>query len=269
MRTMLEMHGKNGIWSLLLAVALAGCGSSSGSGGASTTDTAGADSSGADAVADSTGGTDGSGSVDATGGSDTSGGSDASSSDTAADSSGDAADAAAACTLPDEGVCTGTVLSWCADDGKQTYDCADDSADFAVTCGKVSESWGYDCLVPTGEDCTFLDADDNLDWSFCAGGAGAACAYGKDVAPACMTGAPTCGDDDIGTCKDGFAVMDCAGGQGWLLDCKAMGATCKAGTEGATCEGVAKGGACDGEVVTCATGTTCKIAQDDVIGICE
>lgn len=267
MRTMLGMHGKNGIWSLLLAVALAGCGSSSGGGGAATTDTA-------DVVTDSTGGSDGSG-VDATGGSDTtaasdtSTGSDASGADTTTDSSGDTADTAATCTLPDEGVCTGTVLSWCADDGKQTYDCADDSADFAVTCGKVSESWGYDCLVPTGEDCTFLDADDNLDWSFCAGGSGAACAYGKGVTPACMTGAPTCADADIGTCKDGFAVMDCAGDQGWLLDCKAMGAACKAGTDGATCEGVAKGGACDGEVVTCATGTTCKIAQDDVIGVCE
>lgn len=268
MRTMLGMHGKNGIWSLLLAVALAGCGSSSGSGGAASTDTAGAD-----AVADSTGGVDATGGSDTTAGTDTSTGSDASGPDTAADtasdSSSDAADAAATCTLPDEGVCTGTVLSWCADDGKQTYDCADDSDEFAVTCGKVSESWGYDCLVPTGEDCTFLDADDNLDWSFCAGGTGAACAYGKDVTPACMTGAPTCADADIGTCKDGFAVMDCAGGQGWLLDCKAMGATCKAGTDGATCEGVAKGGACDGEVLTCATGTTCKIAQDDVIGVCE
>ena len=244
----------------LAGLSLAGCGSSSGSGGGGgATDTGGgSDAAGSDAVGGDTSATDTSAADTAT--------TDTAAADTGGDTGGDAEPV---CTYPDEGVCDGTKVSWCSDDGPQTYDCADDSDEFAVTCGKVSDSWGYDCLVPTGEDCTFLDADDELSWSFCAGGAGAACAYGKDIEPGCITGAPTCSDTDIGTCKDGFAILDCSGEQAWVLDCKAMGATCKVGDDGPSCTDVPKDGACDDESAFCATGLTCTIPTDELQGTCK
>ena len=86
---------------------------------------------------------------------------------------------------------------------------------------------------------------------FCQG-RGAGCVE-TSTGSVCVTGTSTCTVDDVGTCAGQRALVDCAEGQGWYLDCPSFGATCSDGA----CVGVPEGGTC-GDGLECAATLMCS-----------
>lgn len=247
-----------------ILVLLGGCGGSGGGGSA------------ADTLADGGSGADGAGQdADAGGGADSAGKDGAADAgvdaghDGTGDTGKDAADAAATCKLPDEGVCKGSVVSWCSEDGEElSYDCAD----LAGACTKIDDEWGYDCRYPAGTACIEFD-DDGVPYQLFCAGQGPGCALTKDdINGACGSGMPACLAEQTDTCVDGRLLIDCNSAQGMWLDCKSLGGACVAGTDDATgkCTGLAKGSACEPGFMDCASGLTCKPgASEEDWGSCD
>jgi hypothetical protein len=243
-----------------LALAAPGCGGGGG-GGAST---AGADG-GVDATADA-GKADGAGHDAAQ---------DAAAADAGLDTAADAGaadadaggDGATACTAPALGRCQGAVLSWCDEGVDRTFDCASDG-DQPMQCARVDATWGHDCLVPPGGDCALVDDDGAPSWGFCAGKA-PGCVVGPALEARCLEDRGPCQESAIGTCAGTVATLDCAGGQPWLIDCGALGASCAAEDGDAWCEGVDKGGLCDDALLFCADGLSCVVPAGAAAGACQ
>ena len=153
-----------------------------------------------------------------------------------------------------EGECDGNTVRYCDETATPpaltTYSCTEDF-DPAAICQTINPEYGVDCAMPTGGECVFTDPDDNLVQVFCQG-RGAGCVE-TSTGSVCVTGTSTCTVDDVGTCVGQRAVVDCAEGQGWFLDCPSFGATCSNGG----CVGVPEGQAC-GDGLECAAGLTCS-----------
>jgi MYXO-CTERM domain-containing protein len=153
-----------------------------------------------------------------------------------------------------EGECDGNTVRYCDETATPpaltTYDCTIDF-DPAAICQTISAEYGVDCAMPTGGECVFTDPDDNLVQVFCQG-RGAGCVE-TSTGSACVTGTSTCTVDDVGTCAGQRALVDCAEGQGWYLDCPSFGATCSDGA----CVGVPEGGTC-GDGLECAATLMCS-----------
>lgn len=230
------------------------CGSSSGSGSsnsnADASDAVVGDATAQDVVIDDTGSADSSGDSDSV----------AVATDTGNDAAGPV------CKSPEKGVCVGTTLTYCeVGVGDQSYDCDDGEG---ASCAKISDDYGFDCVLPKDVTCTFINDDGDVDWAFCAG-AGAGCVFStKNLEGGCQVGLDTCKDEEIGECKGTSILVDCFGSQPLSYDCKDFGGTCTAGNEHATCTGIAKGGVCDDVFLICAGGNDCTIADDADYGVC-
>lgn len=246
----------------------AGCGSSAAGSGTATDTAAGgaADTAGAaDAgLADAGAGGADAGSADAAGtdaaGSDAGGAADAG---TAADAGG-----AATCTYPEEGKCEGDKVLMCEEGKDATYDCAAQFKDVgAATCAVIAPDWGADCAMKAGEECLYESDDGDVEWSFCGGEAPGCVIHSKGVT--CQEKVGTCADSDAGTCKDGKLVLDCAGTQPYLIDCKELGGACTKSGEAFACTGLPEGAECDKTQALCAAGLACVGATDEVDGTCK
>lgn len=153
-----------------------------------------------------------------------------------------------------EGECDGNTVRYCDETATPpaltTYDCTVEF-DPAAICQTINAEYGVDCAMPTGGECVFTDPDDNLIQAFCQG-RGAGCVE-TATRSMCVTGTSTCTVDDVGTCAGDRAIVDCAEGQGWYLDCPSFGATCRDGA----CVGVPEGGSC-GDGLECAASLMCS-----------
>lgn len=164
-----------------------------------------------------------------------------------------------------QGECVGTLVRYCATDPNTgaeqvvEYDCVDRFPNGPSTCGEVSEEWGFDCLIATGDECSYQDGSGNAVPTFCANDG--ACITNIDTeTSACVDGAgadcdadPNTGAALNATCL-GTAALYACGAAGYYvgLECQG-GSTCNAGL----CEGTGVGGVCADGIATCADGLSC------------
>lgn len=168
----------------------------------------------------------------------------------------------------DLGACSGTVLSWCDGESKlQSEDCKTYfGVDQPGACTEIDASQGHFCAALSGDPClTELD-DGEVVAEYCVGHL-PACIYGKADA-VCTDNFFTCTDEDIGTCKNNFAIWDCNLPQPTATDCGSFAAKCAVVDAVAVCSGVVAGGDCDDYDVFCADGLTCEGVSETSWGTC-
>jgi hypothetical protein len=173
--------------------------------------------------------------------------------------------------ITDLGVCQGTLLKWCAADGKKLdqEDCKDYfGKEQAGVCIEVDDQQGHFCAAKVGDPCLSELDDGNLSGvaDYC-GGKAPGCVYGLSAA-VCKENLFSCTVKDVATCKDNYAIWDCNVPQPTVTDCTAFKAKCGVKGGVAVCTDVAAGSECDDYDVFCAAGLTCKGADDTNWGTC-
>jgi hypothetical protein len=220
---------------ILSALWAMGCASDEGSGGADTTNGAStSDASGADTSGASGADTSGASDSDSAGGGDTSGGTPC----------GD---------ITEEGTCEGDTLRFCRDGALLTFDCragyfeAELFGEVTGTCQLINDSYGYDCVVATGDTCVGAQSHgDHSDYFpvLCAGQRQGCVAAAEDQF-VCKA--------DVGACEAGAVepfclgdvlVLECAQSQPIGFDCVAMGGKCEVHEGEAVCGDLPQGAAC-------------------------
>ncbi len=171
----------------------------------------------------------------------------------------DDVDAAASCSNTSaRGRCDGSVLSRCVAGVIQSRDCA---TYFGVpgACVRVSEDYGFECAVETGQTCLFVLDDERPVTAFCAD-PGAGCVSEAD-GNACESDVGTCEESDIGTCRGERLVMGCNVGSPTLLDCADFGGTC----DDEQCVGLPADARCSEGVLVCGDGLVCDDEQCEAL----
>jgi hypothetical protein len=166
-----------------------------------------------------------------------------------------------------QGECVGNTLRLCLTDGTVAeFNCSDESA----TCELINPEYGFDCALPAGASCL---ADDGQGGTFILScdGSQPGCQL-SDGAAVCVSGAGTCGVDDVETCDGDRFIIGCAAlleetqtnGQAAFFDCADLSASCfptdgcLVTTPGAAClPGVSKCGTDVATAVDCPEARFC------------
>jgi hypothetical protein len=124
-----------------------------------------------------------------------------------------------------EGMCEGTVLSYCLDDEEVVeVNCATVFPSPAMNvCTYITPGYGYDCAVKADSPCFYRVGDDPY-VAFCEG-ADAACVIDAD-SEICVNGIGTCDETDEDTCIGNYLVIYCNLVQPFVIDCAAFGLEC-------------------------------------------
>ncbi len=164
-----------------------------------------------------------------------------------------------------QGECQGSLVRYCATDpntGEEQvveYDCEGRFPNSTSTCGEVSAEWGFDCLIDSGQECSYGDGQGGVATTFCAN-EGACISDGVAQTSECVDTAGLDCDADPNTgaalnasCLGTAALYGCGATGTYIgLECSS-GSTCNAGA----CEGTGVGGVCADGIATCADGLTC------------
>ena len=172
-------------------------------------------------------------------------GASSSGTDTSADEGGDACG-----DLTYQGECVGDTLRFCNSGQIVELDCPV-LIDPLSTCAEVTPEYGFDCVMPSGENCGF-DTLGGLFVAFCDGTA-PGCAQVSDGF-VCVEDVGPCAAEEIGRCIGDFFVADCVVNQPFVLHCSDHGGICEAEVG---CVDIVEGGVCDGQLLQCADGLSC------------
>jgi hypothetical protein len=152
-----------------------------------------------------------------------------------------------------QGECVGNTLRLCLTDGTVgEFDCGEENA----TCELINPDYGFDCAIPSGNDCIADDGQGGVILLTCDGSS-PGCQL-QETSAVCVNGAGTCSAADIDTCDGDRFIIGCAGvldevqtnGQAAFFDCADLSASCFP-TDG--CLVTTPAGACQPGVSKCGT----------------
>jgi hypothetical protein len=140
--------------------------------------------------------------------------------------------------ITDDGVCSGAILTRCAEDKLATFDCRTIFGVCSTPLGRCTHECEAATLSPQGRcegnlltRCVFADGQYRVDRRLCPPGTSCT-AHPETGGPHCAT-SPTCPDlGGAGAC-DGDVLRRCAGGAPVTTDCAARGEVCAWGGEAA------------------------------------
>jgi hypothetical protein len=199
---------------------------------------------------------DNSAGADATSGGDASGASGQDTSGTSsADSAGggDTSGGTPCGEVTEQGVCDGDTLRFCRDGELLTFDCnagyfeAELFGEVTGTCQLINDSYGYDCVVATGDTCVGAEShgDHNDYFPILCAGQSQGCVAAAEDQFVCKA--------DVGACEAGATapfclgdvlVLECAQAQPIGFDCVAMGGACEVHEGEAVCGDLPQGAGC-------------------------
>ena len=188
--------------------------------------------------------------------------------DTSGTTGGDTSGGGACGNIDFEGVCEGTVLTYCAEGALEIIDCADDGLD----CAYIAPGYGNGCAAAPQADC-YLEDEQGVLLMLCTG-TDAACVFESEDKATCRENVYGCGNTEY-LCSGDLLVLPCdveIDVQALAFECPADGGTC-AGAEGdksARCIGLVEGSVCDSDNFICGDGLVCgDVDPESGVGTCK